>query len=337
MMRQANMLFQTKEERGMNRRLGMIVIALAALVAVVTMPLTAAGKTTFKIGYSQCLGKNPFLIAMTNGAKKAISEWEAKGYKIDLVVTDAGDVDMSKQVSDVEDIFAMHVDGLLIFPAAGSKLMSDPIRNIYNKNNIPVVVTDIGLTNAKWASFIITDNNLGGKMCARLVAASVPKGAKVVTFDVNPAAENVQARVRGFESEAKLLGLTVLPEKTLPLTLEDGRRLTEDTLTSIPDLAAIFYTSQIAAQGGVAALTAVGNKTCKVVGFDIDAPSLQMIKDGKVLGLAVQDPFNIGYAGMNQMMAALTGAPTKDSVNIPPLLATAKNATEFDNNPQVKQ
>ena len=50
----------------------------------------------------------------------------------------------------------------------------------------------------------------------------------------------------------------------------------------------------------------MGNKTCKVVGFDIDAPSLQMIKNGEILGLAVQDPFNIGYEGMNQMMAALT-------------------------------
>jgi ribose transport system substrate-binding protein len=322
----------------MNRRFGRMVIALMVVAALAAVPLVAQKKTVFKLGYSQCLGTNPFLIAMTNGAKKAIGEWEAKGYKITMVVTDAGDTDLSKQVSDVEDIFAMKVDGLLIFPAAGSKLMADPIRNLYNKNNIPVVVTDIGLApTAKWASFIITDNNLGGRLCAELVAANVPKGAKVVTFDVNPAAENVQARVKGFESKAKALGLTVLPEKTLPLTLEDGRRLTEDTLTAVPDIAAIFYTSQIAAQGGVAALSALGNTTCKVVGFDIDAPSLQMIKDKKILGLAIQDPFNIGYAGMNQMMAALTGGATKDSVNIPPLVATAKNASDFDNNPQVKQ
>ena len=322
----------------MYRRIARIMIALVFIAAIAATPLVAQAKKTFKIGYSQCLATNPFLIAMTNGAKKAIGEWEAKGYKINMVVTDAGDTDLSKQVADVEDIFAMKVDGLLIFPAAGSKLMADPIRNMYNKNNIPVVVTDIGLAStAKWASFIITDNNLGGRLCAELVAANVPKGAKVVTFDVNPAAENVQARVKGFETRAKALGLTVLPEKTLPLTLEDGRRLTEDTLTAVPDLAAIFYTSQVAAQGGVAALTALGNKTCKVVGFDIDAPSLQMIKDKKILGLAVQDPFNIGYAGMNQMMSALTGGSTKDSVNIPPLLASAKNASDFDNNPQVKQ
>jgi ribose transport system substrate-binding protein len=313
-------------------------MALAVIAVIAVAPMAAQGKKNFKIGYSQCLGTNPFLIAMTNGAEKAIAEWQAKGYKIDMVVTDAGDTDLSKQVSDVEDIYAMKVDGLLIFPAAGSKLMADPIKNIYNKNKIPVVVTDIGLApTAKWASFIITDNALGGKLCADLVAANVPKGAKVVTFDVNPAAENVQARVRGFETQAKALGLNIIPRKTLPLTLEDGRRLTEDTLTAVPDLAAIFYTSQVAAQGGVAALTAMGNKTCKVVGFDIDAPSLQMIKDKKILALAVQDPYNIGYAGMNQMMAALTGGKTSDSVNIPPLLATAKNASEFDNNPQVKQ
>jgi len=62
-----------------------------------------------------------------------------------------------------------------------------------------------------------------------------------------------------------------------------------------------------------------------------------LIKEKKILGLAVQGPDNIGYAGMNQMMAALTGGKTKDSVNIPPLLASAKNASDFDDNPQVKQ
>jgi hypothetical protein len=40
---------------------------------------------------------------------------------------------------------------------------------------------------------------------------------------------------------------------------------------------------------------------------------------------------------MNQMMAALTGGATKDNVNIPPLLASGKNANDFDDNPQVKQ
>ena len=221
---------------------------------------------------------------MTNGAEKAMEEWKAKGVEVELVVTDAGDTDMSKQVSDVEDIYAMGVDGLLIFPAAGSKLMSDPIKNLYNKNKIPVVVTDIGLSDAEWASFIITDNYLGGKMLGELVARNVPKGAKVVTFDCNPAAENCIARQKGFEEAAAAAGLTVLPEKTLPLTLEDGRRLTEDTLTAVPDIAAIFHISQLSAQGSVAALTAMGNKSTKVVAFDIDAPSLQMVKDGKILG-----------------------------------------------------
>lgn len=330
----------------MSKRIAFALVAFLAIAAFVALPAFAgggkekaapAGAKSFKIGYSQCLGKNPFLIAMTNGAEKAMEEWKAKGVEVELIVTDAGDTDMSKQVSDVEDIYAMGVDGLLIFPAAGSKLMSDPIKNLYNKNKIPVVVTDIGLSDAEWASFIITDNYLGGKMLGELVARNVPKGAKVVTFDCNPAAENCIARQKGFEEAAAAAGLTVLPEKTLPLTLEDGRRLTEDTLTAVPDIAAIFHISQLSAQGSVAALTAMGNESTKVVAFDIDAPSLQMVKDGKILALAVQDPYNIGYAGMNQMLTYLTGGQTTDNVDIPPLVASKENASTFDDNPQVKQ
>lgn len=330
----------------MRKRILFALIALAVIAAFAAGPLFAAGgkekpaaggAKKFKIGYSQCLGKNPFLIAMTNGAKKSMDEWKAKGVEVELIVTDAGDTDMSKQVSDVEDIAAMKVDGLLIFPAAGSKLMSDPIKKLYNAKNIPVVVTDIGLSDAKWASFIITDNYLGGKMLGELAARTLPKGAKVITFDCNPAAENCIARQKGFEETVTKAGLTVLPEKILPLTLEDGRKLTEDTLTAVPDVAAIFHISQLSAQGSVAALKAMGNTKTKVLAFDIDAPSLQMVKDGSILGLAVQDPFNIGYAGMNQMLTYLTGGKTTDAVDIPPLMATKENAASFDDNPQVKQ
>ena len=326
----------------LKRRIVLVLIILC--ISAVTLfaggqkeTATEEGVQKFRIGYSQVFGTNPFLVAMTNGAKKSMEEWKAKGVEVELIITDAGDTDLSKQVSDVEDIYAMGVDGLLIFPAAGSQLMSDPIRNLYNKNDIPVVVTDIGLTDADWASFIITDNYLGGVMLAELVAENVPKGAKVITFDCNPAAENCIARQNGFEETAKKLGLTVLPEKTLPLTLEDGRRLTEDTLTAIPDIAAIFHLSQLSAQGSVAALEAAGNTTTKVVSFDIDANTLQMVKDGKILGLAVQEPYNIGYEGMNQMLTYLTGGTTSDNVDIPPALAVKDNASTFDDNPQVKQ
>ena len=85
------------------------------------------------------------------------------------------------------------------------------------------------------------------------------------------------------------------------------------------------------------AVEAAGNATVKLVAFDIDAPSLKMVKEGKILALTVQDPYLIGYEGMNQMLTYLTGGTPEKLINVPPILCTIENASDFDNNPQVQQ
>ncbi len=326
------------EKRILTRRIFLKTTGIAA------MGLTLAGcrkkeaedANKYTIGYSQFWGTSPFLIAMTNGAKKAAEEWNAKGVGVELIVTNGGDMDASRQVADCEDLFAQSVDGLLIFPG-DSTLLSEPVKNLYNKNDIPVVITDIGLESGKSVSFIITDNYLGGKIAAELLVKNLPKGAKVITFQHAPGNANARERQKGFEDTAAKLGFQVLPEKLCKLSLEDGKRLMEDTLTSIHDIACVFFINQIVAEGAASALESAGNKTTKLVSFDIDATSLQMVKEGKILGLVVQDPYLMGYEGMNQMLTYLTGGTPKPQIDIAPKLCTMDNASEFDNDSQVQQ
>lgn len=295
---------------------------------------TASEASSFKIGYSQFWGTNPFLIAMTNGAQKAIEDWKEKNVEVEMIVTNGGDTDASKQVADCEDLYAQKVDGLLIFPG-DSILLSEPVKNLYNANDVPVVVTDIGLDSGEWISFLITDNYLGGEMLAELALETLGEGAKVVTFDNAPGNANGQIRQAGFEDKAKEIGLDVLPEKMVKLTLESGKQMMEDMMVSTPDLGAVFFFNQVVAQGSVSALEAANNTTIKILTFDIDAPSLEMVKEGKILGITVQDPWLIGYEGINQMLTYLTGGTTEERIDIPPKLCTIENADDFANDPQV--
>ena len=50
----------------------------------------------------------------------------------------------------------------------------------------------------------------------------------------------------------------MLPEKVVKLSLEDGKRVMEDTLVSDPDVAAVYLITQVVAQGVVSALEAAG-------------------------------------------------------------------------------
>jgi ribose transport system substrate-binding protein len=291
-------------------------------------------KETFLIGYSQFWGTIPFSTTMASGAKKAVAEWEEKGYDVTLIFTDGGLTDTTKQVADLEDLAAQDVDGLILFPG-DSVVLAEPVKNIYNRNDIPVVVTDIGLDSGEMVTFIITDNYDGGVSGAELMAENLPKGAKVITFDHAPASNNAQNRQAGFEDRARELGLDVQEEKFMKLSMEEGRRIMEDTLVAIPDIGGVYFFNANPAQGAYAALEAAGRTDVHLVSFDIDPVSYQMVKDGKILGLIVQDPFKMGYEGVNAMMTYLTGGTPPERIDIPTKLCTQENADEFADDPQV--
>lgn len=271
---------------------------------------------------------------MAHGAKKAAAEWKEKGTELEIIFTNGGDTDTTRQVADLEDLYAQGIQGLILFPG-DSIVVAEPVKNIYNPQGIPVVITDIGLQAGSWDTFIITDNYAGGESAAELMAKHVPLGAKVITFDHAPGNDNAQNRQRGFEDKAKALGLAVQPEKFLKRSLEEGRKLMEDTLVAIPDIKGVFFFNQVVAQGAAAALEAAGRTDVQLVSFDLDPVSFQMVKDGKILGLVVQDPFLMGYEGVNAMVTKLKGGTPVARMDIPTRLLTRENADEFANDPPV--
>lgn len=309
-------------------------LGAATAVVLTGTVLAAQANEKFTLGYSQFWGTNPFLVTMANGAKKAAAEWKEKGTELEIIFTNGGDTDTTRQVADLEDLYAQGIQGLILFPG-DSIVVAEPVKNIYNPQGIPVVITDIGLQAGSWDTFIITDNYAGGESAAELMAAHVPAGAKVITFDHAPGNDNAQNRQRGFEDKAKALGLDVQPEKFLKLSLEEGRKLMEDTLVAIPDIKGVFFFNQVVAQGAAAALEAAGRTDVQLVSFDLDPVSFQMVKDGKILGLVVQDPFKMGYEGVNAMVTKLKGGTPVERMDIPTRLLTKENADEFANDPQV--
>lgn len=309
----------------------------AASVALATAFATSvASAADYKIGYSVFWGTNPFLVTMVNGAKKSAEEWKAKGVNVDLIVTNGGDTDKAKQVSDLEDLNAQGVDGVLIFPG-DSVMVAEPIKNTFNAQDIPVVITDIGIRSGKYESLIITDNYKGGQQAADYMATLLPKGSKVVTLDHAPTNDNGQTRQKGFEDRAKELGLEVLPEQPVPfLTLDAGRQSMEDLLVSEPDVKGAFAFNQLVIQGAYQALEQAKKAgEVKLIGFDLDPVSYKMVQDGKIDALVVQDPYKMGYEGMNIVLTKLGGGEVPHDIGLGTNLLTKANAADFANDPQV--
>ncbi|VVN56855.1 Ribose import binding protein RbsB [Pseudomonas fluorescens] len=309
--------------------------SVAMLVSAMSTTNIFAADQKYTIGYSQFWGTNKFLRTQVKGAQKAIAEWKQKGVNVELIVTNGGDTDTSKQVADLEDLYVQGINGLLIFPG-DSIVLSDPIKSIYNRNNIPVVVTDIGLKSGQIVSYVGTANEKGGRLAAEYMASIVPPGSKVIVFDHGPAVQVIIDRNRGFEERAAELGLKVLPRKVMKLSLEDGRRTMEDTLTEIPDIAGVFFQNHAPTIGAGATLQAEHRLDVKLVNFDTDPTAYKMLQEGVIAGTIIQDPFEMGYVGMNSLLTHLTGGKTEPYIELPPKLMTPKNFSDFAKEPQVQ-
>ncbi len=310
--------------------------SIASAVLALALTSSVASAEDYKIGYSVFWGTNPFLVTMVNGAKKSAEEWKAKGVNVDLIVTNGGDTDKAKQVSDLEDLNAQGVNGVLIFPG-DSVMVAEPIKNTFNAQNIPVVITDIGIRSGKYESLIITDNYKGGQQAADYMATLLPKGSKVVTLDHAPTNDNGQTRQKGFEDRAKELGMEVLPEQPVAfLTLDAGRQSMEDLLVSEPDVKGAFAFNQLVIQGAYQALEQAKKAgEVKLIGFDLDPVSYKMVQDGKIDALVVQDPYKMGYEGMNIVLTKLGGGEVPHDIGLGTKLLTKANAAEFAEDPQV--
>src|SRR5258706_12707074 len=113
-------------------------LMLGTVLALGLGSVAALANQSFTVGYSQFWGTNPFLVTMANGAKKSIAEWKAKGVDVNMILTNGGDTDTTRQVGDLEDLDAQGVNGQILFPGA-SILLAEPGTNLYNKKNIPDV------------------------------------------------------------------------------------------------------------------------------------------------------------------------------------------------------
>jgi len=306
----------------------------AGIFALAAAPASQA--KDYKLGYSVFWGTNPYLVTMVAGAKAAAKEWRSRGVNVDLLVTNGGDTDTAKQVSDLEDLYAQGVKGVLIFPG-DSVMIGDTVINVFNAEKIPVVITDIGIRSGEYVSQILTDNYAGGRQAGEYMASVLPKGSKVVTLDNAPTSDNGQDRQRGFEDAAKEAGLVILPERIVPtLTLDSARRAAEDLLVADPDVKGIFTLNQLILQGAYQVIDQSGRAgEIKLTAFDVDPISYKMVTDGKIDALVVQDPYKMGYDGVNSMIASLDGAAVEKNVDLHTRLLTRENAAEFASDPQI--
>ena len=313
-----------------------------AVPAAEAEPAGPALKDKYIIGFSKMYGTDIYIMCIEDGLKDQAKVWEEKlGVEIEIVSVDAGNDDPTQQQADLEDLAVMGVDGVVIFPG-DSDLIVTPIKELYNANNIPVVITDVGVSGGELLSYIVTSQyefgcDSGQMLVDAMTEAGTVDGGKVVGIQTHPANASAVARVDGFMDVCAAAGCEVLETK-IPesATVDACYKVTEDLLTSDPDLAGIFTVNNIAVVGIAMALKDHNRPDVKLVGNDGSAAMYDLILDGTYCyGSAMQQPYLYGTLAMDQLMYYFTGETDKIQAEINPeaILVTKANIEQYKDNP----
>jgi ribose transport system substrate-binding protein len=309
--------------------------ALAAALAVACLAVAACGDDDGGGGggSSGGGGKKLTLLAGVKGDEFYITmncgaQAEAKKLGVSLNFQGPDQFDPSLQTPIVNGIAARKPDALLVAPT-DSKAMYSPIKQIADAGS-KVVLVDTTLDQADFAvSQIASDNEGGGRAAAKALADQIGGKGKVFVVNVKPGISTTDLRAKGFEEEAKKLGLTYVGVDYSNDQPDKAAAIVKAQLAKNPDLKGIFATNLFSAEGSASGLREAGKQdTVKIVGFDAGPKQVKDLEDGLLQALVAQKPADIGAQGVQQAVAALDGKPTKKVIRTGSVILTKDNLAE---------
>ncbi len=297
-------------------------VRTAALALVATLALGVAacgsdnsggggsgGKKSYKMTLLAGVKGDEFYITMNCGAQ---AEAKKQGVKLDFQGPDQ--FDASLQTPIVNAVAAKKPDALLIAPT-DSKAMFAPIKQVAD-GGAKIVLVDTTLDQPDLAvSQIASDNEGGGREAAKALAQQIGGKGKVFVVNVKPGISTTDLRAKGFEEEAKKLGLDYIGQDFSQDQPDKAAAIVKAQLAKNPDLKGIFATNLFSAEGSASGLREAGKQAgVKIVSFDAGPKQVKDLKGGLIQALVAQKPADIGAQGVQQAVAALKGDPVKKKI-----------------------
>jgi ribose transport system substrate-binding protein len=299
------------------RALGIAVIAAVSLGAAACGSSDSGGSGSGQaaggkknITLIQGTKADNFYITMACGAKAA-----AEKAGVNLDVTGPEKFDAGEQVPIVSSVTAKKPDAVLIAPTDSKALI--PSMTQMKSAGIKLVEVDTTVEDDSLAvSKISTDNMKGGQLAAQTLVKLIGGKGSVIVINVNPGISTTDARAKGFEQEiSSSSGVTLLPVQYSNDEPAKAASIVSATLSAHPDLAGIFATNVLTAEGVATGLRAAAKQDkVKIVGFDAGTQQVQDLQSGVVQALIAQDPYGIGEQGVQTAVDALDGKTVQSAI-----------------------
>ena len=242
--------------------------------------------------------------------------------------------DREAQIEVVENMISRGVQGIVLAPLDDMALRR-PVRNAA-RSGIPVVIIDSALNSEDHASFVSTDNRVGGQKGGRRLAELLGGKGKVVMLRYAEGSASTMKREQGFlDAMAENPGIEVVSANQYGgATTESAYKASENLLAPYKKdgglaVDGIFCPNESTTFGMLRALQDAGLAgRVKFVGFDSSEKLVQALAAGELHGLVLQDPMNMGYLGVKTLVRHIRGETVEKRIDTGSIVATAENMNE---------
>ncbi|MFF7340241.1 ABC transporter substrate-binding protein [Streptomyces sp. NPDC008163] len=244
------------------------------------------------VGFSQSEKEaNPFRIAETQSIKD-----EAKKIGVKKLLTTNAQSQLSKQISDIQDMLAQGAQFLIVAPLNSDGL--EPALKAAAAKKVPVLTVDrkLNATACKdYVAFLGSDFVEQGKRAAdAMIKATGGKGK--VAILLGSSGNNVTTdRTKGFvdQLKAKAPDMEIVAQQTGEFARDKGQQVTEQLIQSKPGITAIYAENDEMGLGAVTAVKAAGKKPgkdIKIVSVDGTRNAVQAIVNGEYNAVIESNP-----------------------------------------------
>ncbi|MCM3746909.1 substrate-binding domain-containing protein [Paenibacillus pasadenensis] len=197
------------------------------------------------------------------------------------------------------------------------------------RNGIKLVILDTPLLENAFDSYVSSDHIEEGRQAANRLGPGQLKKPVYALITNDKISVVSSQRAQGVQE-------VLAPGKAFNLGLyhvggsEEQAYWTVKSLTiAYPDITGVIALTDVGVSGAARALAEVGlTHSVKLIGFDSSIPEIQLLERGQMHALIVQNPFNMGFLGVQTADALIDGRKVSEMVDIPSTTVTTANMYE---------
>lgn len=269
--------------------------------------------------------------------------WKSVHYGADKAAKELGNVtvlwkgpvledDHEGQIQVVQDFIVQKVDGICLAPLDSQALVEYVSQSV--EKGIPVVVFDSGLDREDdIASYVATDNFMGGEQAAIRLAEVMGKTGNAIVLRYKQGSESTYQREEGFIAAmqrdfpgVKLIETGEYAGTTPQESLAKAQQVLQKYRGEVNGIFAVCEPNATGVLQALNELELAGQ--VKFVAFDPNVPLVNGLKEGKVDGIVLQDPVQMGYDAVMTMVRHLRGETVEKRISTGEYVATPENLEE---------